>query len=129
VKGVSDEVEAAMARARREGRAARIVVDTSDGATFPWAWYFRDLPVAYLDLTQGPAVASDADAVIATEAGRARVRTQLTGFASRRFPFRVWWVRDYGAMSPGNWWRWFTRREPWNETGGLPEWVYVRRTA
>ena len=127
VKGVRDEVEAAMARAGREGRAARIVIDTADGATFPWAWYFRDLPVSYLDLTQGAAIPSDADAVIATEAGRARVRSQLGGFASRRFPFRVWWVRDYGAMSPGNWYRWFTRREPWNETGGLPEWLYLRR--
>ena len=47
----------------------------------------------------------------------------------RRFPFRVWWVRDYGAMSVGGWWRWFTRREPWNETGGLPEWLYVRQGA
>ena len=83
--------------------------------------------MSYLDLTQGAAIPSDADAVIATEAGRARVRSQLGGFASRRFPFRVWWVRDYGAMSPGNWYRWFTRREPWNETGGLPEWLYLRR--
>ena len=51
VKGVRDEVVAAVARARREGRDARILVDTAEGATFPWAWYFRDLDVGYLDLT------------------------------------------------------------------------------
>ena len=129
VKGVRDEVEAVLASARREGRAARVVVDSADGATFPWAWYFRDLPVSYLDLTQGAAIPTDADAVIATEGGRARVGSRLGGFSSRRFPFRVWWVRDYGAMSVGGWWRWFTRREPWNPTGGLPEWLYLRRGA
>ena len=45
------------------------------------------------------------------------------------FPFRVWWVRDYGAMSPANWARWFTERKPWNPPGGMPEWLYVRRGA
>jgi hypothetical protein len=35
-------------------------------------------------------------------------------------------VRDYGAMSPSSWWRWFTEREPWNGTGGMQEWLYQR---
>jgi uncharacterized protein (TIGR03663 family) len=125
---VRDEVLAELERARREGRSARIVVDTGDGATFPWAWYFRDHPTAYVDLAREGTVPFDAEAVIATEQGRARVRGQLQGFIERRFPFRVWWVRDYGAMSPAAWWRWFTRREPWSPTGGLPEWLYLRRS-
>ena len=64
-----------------------------------------------------------------TEANRERLLGELAGYDGRRFPFRVWWVRDYGAMSAAGWWRWFTRREPWNETGGLPEWLYVRQGA
>ena len=43
---------------------------------------------------------------------------------SREFPFRVWWVRDYGKITPGSWWRWLTKREPWDPTGGMPEWLY-----
>jgi len=127
VEGVRDEVVAVLAAAEREGRAARVVVDSADGATFPWAWYFRDLPSTFVDLSAGGDVPFDADAAILTSGGRERVRQQLGGFSERRFPFRVWWVRDYGAMSPGGWWRWFTRREPWNRTGGMPEWLYVRR--
>jgi hypothetical protein len=30
-------------------------------------------------------------------------------------------------MSPRAWWRWFTAREPWSPTGGMPEWLYQRR--
>jgi hypothetical protein len=128
VRGVRDEVRGIVARARREGRDVHILVDAAEGATFPWAWYFRDLPVGYLDLSQA-ALPSDTDVVVLTQSGRERVRRQLAGYEGRRFPFRVWWVRDYGAMSPAKWWRWFTRRQPWNPTGGLPEWLYVRQGA
>jgi uncharacterized protein (TIGR03663 family) len=128
VLGVRDQVRAVAARAQREGRDVHILVDAAEGATFPWAWYFRDLPVGYLDLSRAD-LPSDTDVAIVTESGRRRVRAQLAGYDSRRFPFRVWWVREYGAMSVDNWWRWFTRREPWNPTGGLPEWLYVRQGA
>jgi uncharacterized protein (TIGR03663 family) len=128
VKGVRDEVVAIAERARRQGREARILVDSAQGATFPWAWYFRDLDAGYLDLTSGN-IPSDTDVAIVTEGSRARLAGELAGYDGRRFPFRVWWVRDYGAMSVGGWWDWFTRREPWNPTGGLPEWLYVRQGA
>jgi len=128
VKGVRDEVEAVAAKARREGREPSVVVDAADGATFPWAWYFRHLPVSYLDLTGEP-LPSGADAALITEGNRDRLLGQLAGYDGREFPFRVWWVRDYGAMSPGGWWRWYTERKPWNPTGGLPEWLYVRQGA
>jgi hypothetical protein len=36
-------------------------------------------------------------------------------------------VREYGEMSPASWWRWFTKREPWNPTGGMQAWLYERR--
>jgi uncharacterized protein (TIGR03663 family) len=128
VKGVRDEVVAVAERARREGREVNVLVDSAQGATFPWAWYFRDLGAGYLDLTDAD-IPSDTDVAILTEGNRARLRGELAGYDGRRFPFRVWWVRDYGEMSPKAWWDWFTRREPWNATGGLPEWLYVRQGA
>ena len=102
-----------------------ITVDSADGATFPYAWYFRDLNVGYLDMstvTEPP----PSDVLILTERSRARLEPQLTGYQGRKFPFRVWWVREYGKQSLGGWWRWFTKRTPWNPTGGLPEWLYTR---
>ena len=128
VERVRDEVVAIAARAEREGRDLSVLVDAADGATFPWAWYFRDLGAGYLDLGAG-ALPPETDVAVLTEGSRERLLGELTGYDGRRFPFRVWWVRDYGAMSVANWWRWFTRREPWNPTGGLPEWLYVRQGA
>ena len=128
VKSVRDEVVAVVERAEREGRDAQILVDSAEGATFPWAWYFRDLPVGYLDMTNAP-LPSDTDVAILTEGNRARLLPTLAGYDGRRFPFRVWWVRDYDEMSPDAWWRWFSEREPWNPTGGMAEWLYVRQGA
>jgi predicted membrane-bound mannosyltransferase len=128
VVGVRDEVFAAKARADREGRDLNVVVDSAEGATFPWAWYFRHLDATYPDLTREP-LPSEADVVIATQGGRDAVAQQLAGYDGREFPFRVWWVRDYDEMSPGAWWDWLTKREPWSPTGGMPEWLYVRQGA
>jgi uncharacterized protein (TIGR03663 family) len=121
VARVADEI---VARARRQPTS--ITVDSSEGATFPWAWYFRDLRVAYVELGAG-GTAPQSDVLILTQAAHDRLQSSLTGYDAREFPFRVWWVRDYGEMSPASWWRWFTRREPWNPTGGMPEWIYRRR--
>jgi uncharacterized protein (TIGR03663 family) len=124
VKRVADEV---VARAEREPRTS-VTVDSSEGATFPWAWYFRHLPVGYLELGAGStAPPPDSDVVILTQAAQERLGRQLPGYDARRFPFRVWWLRDYDAMSARAWWRWFTEREPWSPTGGMPEWLYERR--
>ncbi len=121
VKKVADQV-AAMAEKNPD---LSITVDSADGATFPYAWYFRDLNVGYLDMSMVDAP-PDSDVLILTEGSRARLEPQLAGYTGREFPFRVWWVREYDKQSPGNWWRWFTKRRPWNPTGGLPEWIYTR---
>ena len=122
VARVADEV---VARAEREPTS--ITVDASEGATFPWAWYFRDLGAGYEELGAGSdAAAPDSDVLILTQAARDRLGPQLADRESREFPFRVWWVREPGAMSPSGWWRWFTDREPWNPTGGMSEWLYER---
>ncbi len=111
----------------RSSRPLSVVVDTAEGATFPYAWYLRDLPdVTYADLSVAP-LPADTDVALMTEGSRERQAGRLADFDGREFRFRVWWVRDYGAQSPAGWARWLARREPWNATGGMPEWVYVRR--
>jgi uncharacterized protein (TIGR03663 family) len=122
VKRVAGQVTALAARRR----GLSVTVDSAEGATFPWAWYFRDLEVGYLDLSTVNAPPAS-DVLVLTDGNRERLRSALDGYEGRRFPFRVWWVRDYGAQTPANWARWFVKREPWNATGGLPEWLYVRR--
>jgi uncharacterized protein (TIGR03663 family) len=127
VKQVAERVVAQAQAARRDGRPFPIVVDTSQGATFPWAWYFRHLQTSYIDLASTPnAVPSGTAVAIMTQEARAKQGNSLAGFSGREFPFRVWWVRDYGEMSPKNWARWFVQRRVWNPTGGLPLWIYER---
>jgi uncharacterized protein (TIGR03663 family) len=121
VKEVADEVVA-----RAERQPTTITVDASEGATFPWAWYFRHLGAGYVELGTGTAPAPDSDVLILTDAANDRLEPQLPGHVAREFPFRVWWVRDYSNFSLGAWWRWLTRREPWSPTGGMQEWLYVR---
>ncbi len=129
VKDVADEV-VRLARSRPRSRPLTITVDSAEGATFPYAWYFRHLNAGYPDLSQTTAAPPASDVIILTDGSRARLGPALNGYDGRRFDFRVWWVRDYGgATSPANWWRWFTRREVWNPTGGMPEWLYIRRGA
>jgi predicted membrane-bound mannosyltransferase len=122
VKRVADEV-VAMAREKPD---LQVTVDSADGATFPWAWYFRDLEAGYLDLSTVEAP-PPADVLVMTERSQQRLAPRLEAYDGRRFPFRVWWVREYGEQSVGNWWRWFARRRPWNPTGGMPEFLYTRR--
>jgi predicted membrane-bound mannosyltransferase len=122
VKRVSDEV---LAMAKKKP-ALTVTIDSSDGATFPYAWYFRDLEVGYLDFSTAPSP-PDSDVLIMTEANSQRLAQQLAGYQGRRFPFRVWWVRDYAKGTPAAWLRWIVQRKVWNPTGGMPEYLYVRR--
>jgi uncharacterized protein (TIGR03663 family) len=107
--------------AERAGREYHITVDAAEGATYPWAWYFRDLDVSFVDLGVAGTV-EPSDAVILTQASHNRLAGD-----GRAFPFRIWWVPEYDRMSPAAWWRWFTRREPWNPTGGMPEFLSRQR--
>jgi uncharacterized protein (TIGR03663 family) len=127
VAKVADEV-VAEAKSRPPDRPLSITVDTAEGATFPWAWYFRDLDVGYIDLAGTAAPAPDSDVLILTQAARDRLDPQLSQtHTGREIPFRVWWLRDNSTLTPAALWRWIAERKPWNPLGGLPEWVYERR--
>jgi uncharacterized protein (TIGR03663 family) len=126
VADVADQVLAEARQAEREGRPFSVTIDAADGATFPYAWYFRDLDVGYVDLSRR-GTPPRSDVLILTQASHDRLQAQLRGYTAREFPFRVWWVREYGKLTPAAAWRWLTERRTWNPTGGMPEWLYERR--
>ena len=104
-----------------------MTVDSAEGATFPYAWYFRHLQTGYIDLQQDNAAPPTTDVVIMTENSRARLANALAGYDGRQFDFRVWWVREYDKIRPGNLFRYITERKVWNPTGGMKEWLYVKK--
>jgi uncharacterized protein (TIGR03663 family) len=117
-------------RARRvhsaTGEYPRMVVDAWGGTGWPWAWYLRDLPVAFFDLS-GDFDPDRWDVVVVSEPNHARVAPLLGDeFEGRRFHLREWWVVDWGAAGPRDLWRWFWLREPWSELAALDQWLYVR---
>lgn len=124
---VRDEVRAMAARLRARGKPVTITVDGAGGATFPWAWYFRDLPVGYPDLSTAPEL-PDSQVLILTDASRARFRARLARYDEQRFDFRVWWLRDYAKMSPRSLARWIVTRQPWNGLGWMNAWLYSPRS-
>jgi uncharacterized protein (TIGR03663 family) len=128
VAKVADQVVAEAKAAEAAGRPFSITIDSAEGATFPWAWYFRDLKPGYIDLGSAANAPPESDVLILTQGARDRLHPQLRRtYDSREFPFRVWWVREYDKLRPGSAWRYLTKREPWNETGGMPEFLYERR--
>jgi len=127
VKQVADQV-LALAKDKRGGQPLTVTVDSSEGATFPYAWYFRHLAAGYVQLEDQNAAAPTSDVIIMTDPSHARLGSSLAaGYSEREFSFRVWWVRDYSKMTPANWWRWMSKREVWNPTGGMPEWLLVKK--
>jgi uncharacterized protein (TIGR03663 family) len=123
VKRVADQVVAAAARS---SQPLHITVDAADGASFPYAWYFRHLDAGYPDLSTAGEL-PPSDVAILTETSRARLAPQLHGYRERRFAFRVWWVHDMSRLTPASAWDWLTRRQPWSPTGGMPEWIEWKR--
>ena len=64
-----------------------------------------------------------------TENSRARLQPQLADYDCREFDFRVWWVREYGKLCDlaRDLVRYVTQREVWNPTGGMKEWLCVKK--
>ncbi|MDX6688158.1 MAG: hypothetical protein QOF86_4286 [Baekduia sp.] len=117
---VKQIAEAVVARVGRS--SLPVTVDAADGASFPYAWYFRHLDAGYPDLSASGTLPAGGIAIL-TDASRARLRGQLSGYEERPFHFRVWWVRDYSELTPGSAWRWLSARDPWSPTGGMREWL------
>ena len=54
---------------------------------WPWAWYLRDLPADYVDLSTNP-VDEDVDAVLLADVNRPARLRELRGFRGHRFDLR-----------------------------------------
>jgi uncharacterized protein (TIGR03663 family) len=131
VKQVADQVQA-LYDARGPGAPPlTITIDSAEGATFPYAWYFRHLGPLYIDYQQANAQAPTSDVLVLTDASKARIEQagQLAAYQCRQFDFRVWWVREYDKINPKTWFKYVTEREVWNPTGGMKEWLCLKPRA
>jgi predicted membrane-bound mannosyltransferase len=127
VKKVADQVQA-LADSRGPGAPPlTVTIDSSQGATFPYAWYFRHLSVGYIDLAQQNAAPPTSDVIVMTDEAKARLQTALQGYDGRQFQFRIWWVRDYSAKNLLHLPKYILERKVWNPTGGMTEWLYVKK--
>ena len=95
----------------------RIVVDTSESAAWPWAWYLRDLPVAYDDLSVRPESAAGADVVLAMAANVPALESPAEGWVATPYAHRSWWVPEFSEGSPADWAGWLATRRTFSPTG------------
>jgi predicted membrane-bound mannosyltransferase len=101
-------------------------VDNWGGTGWPWAWYLRDLPIGYYDMSAPDGVPLGPVLLVA-DPNHAAMDPRLDGYVRRRFRLRVWWVTEWRAAGLGDWARWFVDRTAWNPTATMDEWLYVRR--
>jgi uncharacterized protein (TIGR03663 family) len=127
VKKVADQVLALADSRGPNAPPLTVTIDSAQGATFPYAWYFRHLGVGYIDLSQQNAPPPTSDVIVMTDEAQARLQNALQAYDGRKFQFRVWWVRNYGEIRPGNLFDYITKRKVWNPTGGMTEWLYVKK--
>ena len=89
VKQVADQVQA-LAESRGPGQPPlTVTVDAAEGATFPYAWYFRHLSSGYIDYQQANAAAPNSDVLILTDASKARMEHGGPAQRLRRAPVRL----------------------------------------
>jgi uncharacterized protein (TIGR03663 family) len=127
VKKVADQVQALADSRGPNAPPLTVTIDSAQGATFPYAWYFRHLGVGYIDLSQQNAQPPTSDVIVLTDEAKARLEKTLGGYNGRRFQFRVWWVRDYSAKNLKHLPKYTLERKVWNPTGGMTEWLYVKK--
>jgi hypothetical protein len=114
-----DRIEARFALAT-PGDQPVIVLDTRDSATWPWAWYLRDLPVTWADLGADPDAAIGADVILTAWFDAGALPTPPTGWTEvNRYDHRSWWLPPWDDASAGDWFGWVTRREAFGGFGSL----------
>lgn len=101
------------------GEAPVIVVDSSDSATWPWAWYLRDRAVAFVDLSADPAAAAGADVVLSMERNVPLLTSPPEGWRTRPYDHRVWWVPTWDDAGAADWAWWVANRRTFSPTGSL----------
>ena len=127
VPGIRDELMRIEALYRKAHPNDPLVlqVDSWGGVGWPWSWYLRDVPVGYYDMSYPPYV-QPGPVLLVADSNHDAMAPKLKGYVARRFGLRVWWVPEWGSAGVGDWARWLTRRTPWNPTGTMDEWLYLR---
>lgn len=100
-------------------RPPTVVIDTSDSATWPWAWYLREWPVQWTDLAANPEAARGADVVLSVAGNVARLPTPPGGWEAEPFKHRAWWLPDWDDAGVGDWFGWLTARRTFGSVGSL----------
>jgi uncharacterized protein (TIGR03663 family) len=138
VRDVANRV-LALAASRGPGKPPlTVTVDAAQGATFPYAWYWRHLQAGYIDESLPNAPPPTTDVVTLTDEAKTRLQGALGAYDCNQYQFRIWWVRDYGIihaadhtspgpMRPGNVLKYILQRKTWNPTGGMKEWLCVKK--
>jgi uncharacterized protein (TIGR03663 family) len=110
---------------QRTGKPLVLTVDRWGGTGWPWSWYLRSVPVGYYDMSD-PQTVPLGPALLVADPNHDGMDPRLAGYTSRRFRLRVWWVADWGAAGPGDWFRWVVSRRAWNPTATMDEWLYLK---
>ena len=127
VKQVADQV-LALAASRGPGKPQlTVTVDEAEGATFPYAWYWRHLPVGYIDesLTNAPPPTTDVVTLDRRGQDPPAGRPRRLRRPPVPVPHLVGAGLRSGARRPGG--TGWSHRKVWNPTGGMPEWLYVKK--
>ena len=103
-----------------KGAELRITVDSTDGFSWPWAWYLRDYRlVGYPCLSNdsgctGLKEAPESDVVLLAARNQSSASTYLKDYGSPvRYKHRWWFPESYRGLSPGTIGGSVLEREPW----------------
>ncbi len=112
---------------REQGRPLTVTVDPNDGASYPWAWYLRDIGVSYDANVRTPGYIPATDVLILTDGSQAAGLGGLDAYDATPILLRSGWAREWKDATPGAWWDWFTERKAWGPLSDLNETVYVKK--
>ena len=128
VKEVADQVQA-LADSRGPGKPPlTVTIDSAEGATFPYAWYFRHLAAGYIDLAQAERAAAHVRRGRDDRRGPRAAAERAQRLRRPPVPVpRLVGARLRRRSRPGNLFRYITQRKVWNPTGGMKEWLYVKK--
>ncbi|MTD46167.1 TIGR03663 family protein [Conexibacter sp. W3-3-2] len=112
---------------RSQGRRLSITIDPNDGASFPWAWYLRDLQVSYDAGVRTPGYTPSTDALVLTAGSQVAGLGGLQAYDARPILLRSGWARDWGDATPRAWWNWYFKRQAWGPLSDLDETLFIRK--
>ena len=102
------------------GQPPRVIIDTRQSMAWPWAWYLRDLPVAFVDLGEDPDAVIGADVVIAFHDDSGVLPAPPSGWSEvTPFAHRSWWLPPWDDAGVADWFGWFTTRSAFGDMGDL----------